>query len=165
MSEPKDARALVLFAADRAGMAEDVFRHPLDANAELHGISLSRKVGLERLGLNLVRVPPGKNSFAAHAHAAEEEFVFVLAGRGIVRVGDERFELAHGDFVGFPAGAPAHLMHNPYEEDLVYLAGGERRDIDVIDFPEAGRRLVRIGRDSMVYPARSGERLFPARSE
>jgi uncharacterized cupin superfamily protein len=111
--------------------------------------------------VNLVRVPPGKSSFPLHAHAREEEFVFVLSGRGVVRLGEARFEVAHGDFVGFPAGGPAHLVHNPYEEDLVYLAGGERTDLDVIDFPEAGRRLVRVGRDSTVYPLRAGEPLFP----
>jgi uncharacterized cupin superfamily protein len=160
MFETKDPRALALLAADRAGMEEDVVRHPLNRNAELHGISLSRKVGLERLGLNLVRVPPGRDSFALHAHAFEEEFVFVLAGRGIVRADDAKFEIARGDFVGFPAGGPAHLLHNPYDEDLVYLAGGERREFDVIDFPQAGRRLVRIGGESTLYPAQSGEPLF-----
>jgi uncharacterized cupin superfamily protein len=160
MTERTEPRALVLSAADRAGMPEHVFRHPLDPSAEIRGVPLSRKAGLERLGLNLVRLPPGKDSFPLHAHACEEEFVFVLAGRGLLRLGDERFELAHGDFVGFPAGGPPHHIHNPYEEDLVYLAGGERRDVDVIDFPGAERRLVRVGRDSTVYPARAGEPLF-----
>jgi hypothetical protein len=64
-----------------------------------------------------------------------------------------------GAFRG-PAGGPAHLLHNPYDEDLVYLAGGERREFDVIDSPQAGRRLVRIGGESTLYPAQSGEPLF-----
>jgi uncharacterized cupin superfamily protein len=161
MTTEKDVRALVLRAADRVAMPEDVFRHPLDTAAEIHGLSLSRRAGLQRVGLNLVRVRPGKNSFPLHVHACEEEFVFVLAGRGVVRLGDARFEVAHGDFVGFPAGGPPHQVHNPYDEDLVYLAGGERRETDVMEFPKAGRTIVRVGSEWTVFPTCSGEPLFP----
>ncbi len=91
MSDHEEARAprtLVIRAADRASMEEESFRHPLDANSELHGFELARKVGLERVGVNLLRVPPRKVSYAFHRHAAEEEWLYVLHGRGVAEIGD-----------------------------------------------------------------------------
>ena len=153
-------RDLVVRAADRAGMEEECFRHPLNANSELHGFELGRKVGLRRVGVNLLRVPPRRESYAFHSHAAEEEWMYVLSGHGIAEIGNETFEIGAGDFVGFPAGCFAHHVRNPHDEPLVYLCGGEVTTIDVADFPRSGRRVVRTGREVVVYPVSAGEPLF-----
>ena len=55
---------------------------------------LSRQVGLERAGVSLIRVPPGKESFVYHRHNVEEEWAFVLSGAGVVDIGAETFALA-----------------------------------------------------------------------
>lgn len=154
-------RQLLVRAADRAALVEEAFRHPLDADSELHGYALSQRVGLERNVVMLARVPPHRESYAAHVHAGEEEWLFVLEGRGILAFTDESYEIAPGDFVGFPPGLYAHNVRNPNSEDLVYLCGGERRDIDVIDYPGVGRRVVCIRGETTVYPMRAGEPLFP----
>ena len=52
--------------------------------------------------------------------------------------------------MGFPAGV-AHHLRNPYQEDLVYLVGGENVDIEVANFPRLGRRIIRKGEDVQVY--------------
>ncbi len=38
----------------------------------------------------------------------------------------------------------SRIMRNPFSEDLVYLAGGEHREMDVADFPKLGRRMFRL---------------------
>jgi uncharacterized cupin superfamily protein len=139
------ARHLLVRAADQASLKETAFSHPLNPRSEVHMRSLGDAVGLERVGFHVFRVPPGKESFAYHAHYTEEEFLFVLAGRGIVEMAGEKYEIAPGDFMGFPTPSVAHQLYNPFEEDLVYLAGGERRPAEVADFPKSGKRLVRVG--------------------
>ena len=97
------------------------FSHPWNPNSELYGTRLSSLVGLSRVGVSRVRVPPGKESFAYHSHYREEEWIYVLSGRGTAEVADEEVEVAAGDFVGFAAPQVAHHLRNPCGEDLVYL--------------------------------------------
>lgn len=119
--------------------------HPLNPNSEIHGICLSEEVGLERLGFSLMRIPPGKESFIYHSHHCEEEFIYILSGKGIAEIDGEEFEVGTGDFMGFPTPSVAHHLRNPFTEDLVYLMGGERREVDIADFPKQQKRLIRIG--------------------
>ncbi len=146
-SEMPAARSLLFSAADQAGVAEESFRHPYNPASEIHGHTLSRRVGLRRLGVNRVRVPAGRESFAYHLHHGEEEWVYVLSGRGVAEIGDETFEIGPGDFLGFPPSTLGHHVKNPGPGDLVYLCGGEARDVEVADFPRLGRRMVRWSRD------------------
>ncbi len=44
--------------------------------------ALSERTGLTRLPVNLMRLPPGKESFIPHAHSVEEEYVFVAQRPG-----------------------------------------------------------------------------------
>lgn len=137
---------------------EAAMRHPLNPRSDVHGFLLSRRTGLERMGVNLARVAPGKESFIFHVHHAEEEFAYVLSGRGVAEVGPERLDVGPGDFLGFPPGTHPHLLHGAGDEDLVYLSGGESRDVEVADFPREGRRVVRVGAASAIYPL-AGEAL------
>lgn len=52
------------------------------------------------------------------------------------------FEVGPGDFMGFPAPSVAHTMTNPYEEDLVYLMGGESHELEIGTFPRVGKRII-----------------------
>ena len=76
--------------------------HPLNPNSEVHLRWLSRRAGMQRVHLTLARIPPGKESFIYHSDAAEEEFVYILSGRGRADVDDEVLEVGPGDFLGFP---------------------------------------------------------------
>jgi uncharacterized cupin superfamily protein len=153
-------RDCLVRAADRAAMPEESFRHPLNPRSELHGYALSRKAGLSRVGLSLLRVPPGKESFVYHSHETEEEFCWILSGRAVAEVGDESFEVGPGDFLGFPANGPAHHLRNDGPEELVYLSGGEIREVEIADFPRLGKRLVRMRKDAQVYDIAGGKPLF-----
>ncbi len=162
MTSKKDApRKPVLFrAADHAKVKEESQSHPLNPNSLIRGISLSEQVGLKRLGFHLLRIAPGKESFIFHSHETEEEFIYILSGRGIAELGEESVEVGPGDFMGFPTPSIAHHLRNPFQEDLVYISGGERREMEVADFPRIGKRLVRVGMDVTIYDQAEGKKLF-----
>ncbi len=155
-------RDLLIRASDRAA-GEESFRHPLNPRSEIHGFMLARRAGLKRTGANLLRIPPGKESFVHHVHHVDEEWMYVLSGRGELRIGDERFEVGPGDFAGFPPRTLPHHLSNSGAEDLVYLCGGETVDWGVADFPELGKRLVHVGDEITLYPLDRGEPLFGKR--
>ena len=148
MTIPKN----VVRVADRPQIAETQFSHPFNPKSEVHMRSLGDAAGLERLGIHIIRVPPGRESFAYHAHYTEEEFVFILSGRGIAEVAGEKTEVGPGDFLGFPTSPPTpHHMHNPFDKDLVYLSGGERRVTEVADFPKHRLRQLRVGMNFSIH--------------
>jgi uncharacterized cupin superfamily protein len=141
MSDDQPKKCL-LRATEVADLAEACIRHPLNPSSEVHLRPLSELVGLGRVRLALGRIPPGKESFAYHAHEADEEFVYILSGRGRAEIGEETIEVGPGDFMGFAAPSVAHHLLNPYDEDLVYLMGGERSRVEVGTFPRAGKRII-----------------------
>ena len=53
--------------------------------------------------------------------------------------------------MGFPTPSVAHHLRNPYDEDLVYLVGGENLDVEISDFPRLGKRMLRRGQDVEIY--------------
>lgn len=55
-----------------------------------------------------------------HVHEQEEEAFYVLGGRGVFVVDNERRELGPGDFVIVPRGAP-HALARVGQEDLRML--------------------------------------------
>ena len=127
------------------------FSHPWNPNSEMFGTRLGAQTGLSRTGVNWIRIPPGKESFVYHSHYREEEWIYILSGRGLAEVDGEEFEVFAGDFMGFPTPDVAHHLRNPSDEDLVYLLGGENYEVDIADFPHLGRRMVRRGQDVEIY--------------
>jgi uncharacterized cupin superfamily protein len=118
------------------------FSHPLNPRSQIDLRTLSDAPGLQRLGIHIGRVPPGKESFCYHYHRRLEEFVYIISGRGIAEIGDEEFEVGPGDFMAFPAPSPGHHLRNPFDADLVYLMGGERGDFEIGEFPRLGKRAI-----------------------
>ncbi len=117
------------------------FRHEVDPLAARVMRRLDRGMGLSRQTVVWTRVESGARSTAFHTHDRTDEWVFILEGGAHVRVGDSRFDVGPGDFVGHPAGGPAHAME-PFEP-LVYLMGGQVDADDVVIYPDAGQRRVR----------------------
>lgn len=44
------------------------FSHPWNPKSQIIGAMMGRLAGLKRTGVSLVRLPPGKESFAYHMH-------------------------------------------------------------------------------------------------
>lgn len=137
------------------------FSHPLNPASSVEGFALSRLAGMERAAVNLIRVPAGKESFAYHSHAAEEEWVYILSGKGVAEIGDEAYEVGPGDFMGFPTPSVGHHLKNPYDDDLLYLAGGEKLEVEIADFPRHGKRQVRVGMKIALHDLASAETFGP----
>jgi uncharacterized cupin superfamily protein len=107
-------------------------------------------VGLERIGVNLGRLPFGKESFVYHSHQFEEEFIYIISGKGVAEIDGEEYEVGAGDFMGFPTPSVAHHLRNPNQEDLVYLVGGQRRQMEIADFPHLKKRMFRNGQEIQI---------------
>jgi len=96
------------------------------------------------LGVNYMRIPPQAAAVPFHYHAREDEVFYVLAGRGVLRYGDELIDIRPGDCIACPAGTKvAHQIANPYDEDLEYLAIGPRDPHEVCGYPDSGKVMVR----------------------
>jgi uncharacterized cupin superfamily protein len=134
----------LLRASEVQALPEEARPHPLDASLVRHTRSLGDAVGLEAVGLHLVRLTKGGVSSVFHRHHQEEEWVYVLSGRAIADIGDEKHEVAAGDFMGFAAGSVAHALRNPFDEDFVCLVGGNRLEFDICDYPRIGKRRYRM---------------------
>lgn len=150
-------RRVLIRASERPSAL--VFHHPLNTASEIRGWQLSRLAGLERTALNLFRVPPGRESFVAHAHTAEEEWIYVLSGRGMARIGDEEMEVGAGDFLGFATPSAVHHLRNPFGEELVYLCGGEICAAEIAEYPDQGLVLVRRPDAAYVVPKAALQRI------
>lgn len=135
----------LLTASAIAALGEDTFVHPLNPRAIRHGKSLGDETGLHHLGIHLVRVEPGHDSTQYHVHQGEEEFIYIISGRGVAELGEDTVEVGPGDFMGFVPGGLAHGLSNPFTDDLVYLVGGMRLDFDICDYPQVNTRLYRRG--------------------
>jgi uncharacterized cupin superfamily protein len=140
----------IMRAADSAAHAQE-FSHPWNPLSLVSGTQLARGVGLKRTGVNLLRVPAGKESFVYHSHRFEEEWIYVLEGTGIAFIDGAEYPVGPGDFIGFPTPSVAHNMRNPGPGELVYLAGGENREFEVAEYPTLKRRAVRMGQQIDIY--------------
>lgn len=92
-----------LITADDARTQAVTHSHPWNANSEMTGVQFGRLAKLERAGVNLARLVPGRESFVYHAHdlrigIAVHYFWDRHAGDGRDRSSGEA-----GDFAGFPA--------------------------------------------------------------
>jgi GST-like protein len=131
--------AVILRAAD-IDQTEIALEQRLNPRSRFRDAWLGELAGFERVGVSRGRIAPGGESFAYHAHHAEEEWVFILSGRARARIDGREIDLAPGDFAAFPAPQAPHLLTNPFDDDCVYLMGGEARvATDVVHYPDLGK--------------------------
>src|SRR5512147_972884 len=83
--------------------------------------------GLTRMGVHLRVVSPGMAGTIRHFHTVEEEWAYILSGRGTLRLGPHRIPVRVGSFAGFPPGPRPHHFIAEGDEPLAILEGGERR--------------------------------------
>ncbi len=154
MPMPKKTPALHTAAAIRR-MKQEKFVHFLNPGAIRYTRSLGDAAGLKTIGVHLVRLKQGDASTEYHFHHQDEEWVYILSGRGIAEIGGRKHKIGAGDFMGFTAPSEPHGMTNPYKADLVYLVGGNRYALDVCDYPRIGKRRYRMNGDNDYLDMRS----------
>ena len=139
-----EGKTSLLTADQIRSLVETTNIHQFNPNAVRHTRSLSDILGLSQIGIHLVRVEGGFESTQFHFHHNDEEFIYILSGRGIARIGEAEHKISQGDFMAFAVKSLPHSLYNPYQEDLVYLMGGSRNDIDICDYPEINRRMFKV---------------------
>lgn len=103
--------------------------------------------GLSNLGVNLVSLAPGAVSALRHAHARQDEFVYVLAGEPTLVTDDGDTVLRPGMCAGFRAGTgDAHMLANRSGQHCVYLVVGDRTPGDTVSYPDDDI-VARAGKD------------------
>ena len=117
-------------------------RHPFNPASRMQMVPLGDAAGMRQLGVHLIRIPPGKESFIPHAHSVSEEFVFILEGAGVMLLDGVGHAVGPGDFVGFPIDGVVHSLQSKGPGDLVYLAAGRRDPVEVADMPTLGKTTV-----------------------
>ena len=71
-----------------------------------------------------------------HAHHANEEAIYLLEGRGSLRIGHTLVEVRPGDWIALPPGAEgAHQLLADRGEELTYLCMSTTLDVEVGHVP------------------------------
>ena len=89
--------------------------------------AIGKLAGLERIGINVQRLPPGTRSSWPHAEEDEEEFVYVIEGEVHAWIDGHLHRMVPGDIAAFPAGTGiSHCFINNSAREAVLLVGGEK---------------------------------------
>lgn len=117
--------------------------HFLNPKAKRNNKSLGDLTGLTGLGFHIITLEPGCDSTEYHVHHYQDECAYVLEGEGTVVIGDERFAIGPGDFIGYRARGKPHMMINdgPNHRPLKCIVVGQRTAHEVGDFPKLGKRV------------------------
>jgi uncharacterized cupin superfamily protein len=106
----------------------------------------------DHLGVRIEELPPGSTSSYHHYHTAEEEHVLVIEGIATLHLGHEAVAIRKGDHVLFPAGAEvAHHIENSSPDTVTYLVFGERKQDDVVMYPQNSIALVKSSQGHRWY--------------
>lgn len=93
--------------------------------------------GLTNFGVNQTRLAPGAISALRHAHAKQDEFIYILSGHPTLITDEGETPLSPGMCAGFPAGTGnGHCLVNHSNEPVVYLEIGDRVPGDAVDYPD-----------------------------
>jgi uncharacterized cupin superfamily protein len=99
---------------------------------------LGEALGLTRIGVNVARLPPGKESSMRHWHTREDEFVYVLEGELVLRTNGGEQLLTAGTCAGFVAGSEdGHQFVNCSERPAAYLVISNRDPQDSVHYADA----------------------------
>lgn len=93
--------------------------------------------GLRNFGVNLPRLLPGGVSALRHAHAKQDEFVYILEGEPVLVTDEGETPLSPGMCAGFRAGTGnGHMLANRTQADVVYIEIGDRTPGDAASYPD-----------------------------
>jgi len=107
---------------------------------------LGASAGGRMLGASIYELPPGASAFPFHYHCGNEELIYILAGEGTLRLGDERIPVRAGSFVAMPPGlAHAHRLYNTSKAPLKYLCVSTMIDPEVCVYPDSHKVGVIVG--------------------
>jgi uncharacterized cupin superfamily protein len=103
---------------------------------------LGDAAGTAGVGVNRLRIAPGKLSTPPHSHGASEEIVFVLAGSGLSWQDEQVYELGPGDCIVHVADREEHTLRAG-PEGLEAIVFGTRHPTEIGWLPRSS--AIRIG--------------------
>lgn len=107
-------------------------------------LSNTRGEAPNKIGVSYEELPPGKQSVPFHYHLIEEEHIVALEGECTLRLGEERYTLRAGDYVGFPAGqAAGHCLINETDQPFRFLMIGDHAPNEVAVYPDSNKVMIR----------------------
>ena len=93
--------------------------------------------GLSNFGVNLTRLLPAAGSALRHAHAKQDEFIYILHGHPVLITDAGETQLSPGMCAGFKAGTGnGHQLLNRTSEEVIYLEVGDRSAGDSVVYPD-----------------------------
>lgn len=115
-------------------------------NTSFHRKRLSKDAGGDELGCSLYEIPPGARSWPFHFHNANEEAIYVLEGKAMLRLPDESITIEAGDYVALPCGEEyAHRVINNSNTRIRYLAISTMRHPEVVVYPDSDKIGITTG--------------------
>jgi uncharacterized cupin superfamily protein len=115
------------FIVSSSALPEEPGQYPNSDEVLSFTRRLGRTAGLQRIGVNLERLPAGHRTSWPHAEGDEEEFVYVISGEVDAWVNGDLHRMSAGDFAAFPAGTGiSHTFINNSQSEALLLVGGER---------------------------------------
>ena len=130
-AEPRALNPQTLPAVSHTGYPEPYRTRVLPREVRAVGDAL----GLTRIGVNLVRVLPGKASSMRHWRTHEDEFVYVLEGELVLRTDAGEEILRAGMCAGFPAAAgDGHHLLNRSAAPAAFLVVSNRDPEDTAHY-------------------------------
>jgi uncharacterized cupin superfamily protein len=122
------------FIVSSSDVAERTHVYPQSAEPMGPVRAVGVAAGLERIGVNVQRLPPGTRSSWPHAEEDEEEFVYVIDGEVDAWIDGHVYPMKAGDLAAFPAGTGiCHCFINNGAREALLLVGG--------DAPRRGSRI------------------------
>ena len=122
--------------------------YPEPFTSRMHGREkrpLGDLFALKNFGVNLTRLAPGALSALRHAHAVQDEFIYVLQGSPMLVTDAGETPLHAGMCAGFPAGTGnAHQLVNRSSEVVLYLEVGDRSAGDSVTYPDDDLQAVLV---------------------
>lgn len=106
---------------------------------------LGEYFGLKNFGVNLTRLAPKAMSALRHAHAKQDEFIYILQGQPTLHTDEGRTKLSPGMCAGFKAGTGnGHHLINETNDDVVYLEIGDRTPGEEATYPDDDMKALYI---------------------
>lgn len=98
------------------------------------------KIGAEKLGYSFFKVAAGKTAFPYHTHTGNEEMIYIIAGSGVLRFGEEEIAVSVEDVIACPSGSDnPHQLINTGASDLIYLVVSTMEYPDISQYPDSNK--------------------------
>ena len=108
-----------------------------DFQSKIKTVLIGDAIGCEKIYVNMDYVKPGAESVKYHSHSKQEEFFFIIRGKGILRIDGENVLIGKGDVISKPGGKDiTHQFINNSSEILQILDVGTREKDDIVTYPD-----------------------------